>query len=149
VSHTTPFSKRIEIISAFEARHADPEAGALLLWTTFCIESLAYLDDIDKVFGESAVGGLHDPAVVDISHARWAPGTCVTALDLSSAALGRVFCSYKPGKELRSRTSTFSHRGRQKRRPSCWQRSHILRACGWKISSLTRVTARSEKYAIG
>jgi len=38
--------------------------------------------------------------VVDVAHARWATGTCITALDLCAAALGRAFCAHTGTREL-------------------------------------------------
>jgi len=42
----------------------------------------------------------HVADVVDVAHARWATGTCITALDLCAAALGRVFCTHTGPREL-------------------------------------------------
>jgi hypothetical protein len=44
--------------------------------------------------------GAHRPDVVDVAHARWATGTCVTALDLCAAGLGRSFCAHGGAREL-------------------------------------------------
>ena len=38
--------------------------------------------------------------MVDVAHARWATGTCITALDLCAAALGRAFCAHTGTREL-------------------------------------------------
>lgn len=87
-----------QIVGSFETRFNCPDAGALLNWAVSCVRSLHYLDDLDRVFDAShAVVSGHAPQVVDVSHARWATGTCITSLDLCAAALGRAFCS--PRKE--------------------------------------------------
>src|SRR6266481_6554674 len=94
-------SEPIALIQTFEDRHRNPDAGALLLWAAWCIDCLYYLDDVDYAYDSShrAVGG-HQPQVVDIAHARWATGTCITALDLCAAALGRTFCGHNGPYEL-------------------------------------------------
>ena len=79
----------VAVIQAFEARHQKPEAGALLSWAAWTLDGLQYLDDIDLQYDTSrAPVGNHRPDVVDVSHARWATGTCMTALDLCAAASG-------------------------------------------------------------
>src|SRR5258706_7089498 len=85
----------VQIIQAFEARHSEPEAGALLSWAVYCVESLHYLDDIDYGYdvSHSVVGG-HRPDIADVSHARWSTGTSITALDLCAAGLGRALCGH-------------------------------------------------------
>src|SRR5438874_2591579 len=90
------FGWKVETIREFETRHAghDPETGALLQHACMAVESLYYLDELDQAFDVSrtAAVGEYDPALVDVSHSRWATGTSVTALDLCAAALGRAFC---------------------------------------------------------
>ncbi len=93
--------KAHEAVSSFETRHAHPDAGALLMWAMSCVRSLHYLDDLDRAYDVSnAVAGGHVPDVVDVAHARWATGTCVTALDLCGAGLGRALCGHNSGQEL-------------------------------------------------
>ena len=89
------------IISGFETRHAQPDSGALLAWAVLSVESLHYLADIDQDYEVShqVVGG-HSRDIADVSHARWATGTCITSLDLCAAALGRTFCGHKSSREL-------------------------------------------------
>lgn len=61
------------VVTAFEKRHHNPEAGALLAWAAWTVDGLRYLDDIDRAFdGTRTSVGLHRPDVVDVSHARWA-----------------------------------------------------------------------------
>ena len=94
-------SHPIDLIQHFEAKHEDPRAGALFLWAAWAVDSLHYLDDIDRAFDrspDSAFG--RSPDVVDVSHARWATATCMTALDLCAAALGRAFCGHTGTHEL-------------------------------------------------
>ena len=72
-----------------------PEAGALLLWSTWTVDALYYLTDIDHQVFSGAMGSLlerHDRQVVDIAHARWASGGAITAIDLCAAVLGRLHC---------------------------------------------------------
>jgi hypothetical protein len=90
-----------QIIREFEARHPDPEAGALFSFALAGIDSLYYLDDLDENYDRSrqAVDGYpHD--VIDVAHCRWATGTCITTLDLCAAGLGRVFCGNCGPREL-------------------------------------------------
>ena len=77
---------------------AGPE---LLLWAISTTDALYYLDDIDRDFERShkAIAG-HSRDTVDVSHARWATGTCITALDLCAAALGRALCGHAGPREL-------------------------------------------------
>ena len=94
-------SDPIAVIQSFETRHRSPSAGALFAWAASTIESLHYLDDIDQAYDAShAVAGAHPPDVVDVAHARWATSTCVTALDLCAAGLGRSFCKHSGPREL-------------------------------------------------
>jgi hypothetical protein len=94
-------SEAMPLIQAFEKQFADPESGALLLWAVLTVDSLHYLSDIDARFGEShKVPGGHNPDIVDVSHVRWATGSCITSLDLCAAALGRTFCNRKGAREF-------------------------------------------------
>jgi hypothetical protein len=94
-------SEPIELIQSFEKRHKNPLASALFSWAAWAMESLHYLDDIDRVYDTShAVIGDHRPDIVDVAHARWATGTCITALDLCAAGLGRSFCAHGGPREL-------------------------------------------------
>jgi hypothetical protein len=81
----------LPLIQQFERRHNRPEAGALIAWAVYAVESLHYLDDLDLAFARSSeVCETHDPATVDVAHTRWATGTCITALDLCAAGLARI-----------------------------------------------------------
>jgi hypothetical protein len=90
-----------QLVRSFETKYANPVAGALFAWAARCVDSLHYLDDIDIDYdiGHSVVGG-HNPDIVDVSHARWATATSITALDLCAAGLGRAFCSNSSDREL-------------------------------------------------
>jgi hypothetical protein len=91
----------IALVASFEARHKNPDAGALLAWAVWAVDCLYYLDDIDHAYdGSRIVPGNHRFDVVDVAHARWATGTCITGLDLCAAAFGRVFCGHKGQREL-------------------------------------------------
>jgi hypothetical protein len=85
----------------FEKRHPNPEAGALLQWAVFCVESLHYLDDIDGEYEVTRqVFGNHHPDLVDLTHVRWGTTTSITALDLGVAALARALSGYGGPREL-------------------------------------------------
>jgi len=89
------------LIQSFETRHKSPLSGALFAWAAWAVESLHYLDDIDRAYEAShTVIGAHRPDVVDVAHARWATSTCITALDLCAAGLGRTFCAHNQEREL-------------------------------------------------
>lgn len=88
-------------IPDFESRHKNVDAGALFAWAQYTVESLHYLDDIDRAFDSShAATGGHNPDLVDVAHARWATSTCITALDLCAAGLGRCFCGHTGPREF-------------------------------------------------
>jgi hypothetical protein len=42
----------------------------------------------------------HSADVVDVAHARWAATTCITAVDLCAAGLGRALCGHRKRLEL-------------------------------------------------
>ncbi len=91
----------VQDIAQFEARHGNPESGALLLFAVSAVDSLYYLGDVDRAIDPSqATVGDHVADVVDVAHARWATGTCITALDLCAAALGRALCAQTGTREL-------------------------------------------------
>jgi hypothetical protein len=91
----------IKVAAQFEARHGKPESTPLLWFAAWAVDSLYYLSDVDQSLDPSqATIGDHVADAVDIAHARWATGTCITALDLCAAALGRVFCAHTGTREL-------------------------------------------------
>jgi hypothetical protein len=91
----------VPLIQQFERKHANPEAGALLLFAVQTTESLAYLRDVDARddLSRPTIGG-HAPHTVDVAHARWAVGGCATTFDLCAAALGRALCAHAGKHEL-------------------------------------------------
>jgi hypothetical protein len=94
-------SNTTQVVSDFETRHGNPEAGALLLFGVWSVDSLYYLDDLDQALDPSqAMVGEHSADVVDVAHARWAATTCITALDLCAAGLGRALCGHRNKREL-------------------------------------------------
>ncbi len=99
-----PFNWRVDsmdLIRSFEARHKNPESGALFCWAVWAVDSLHYLDDIDHAYDTShAIIGGHNPDILDVAHARWATATSITALDLCAAGLGRAFCQQQGKHEL-------------------------------------------------
>jgi hypothetical protein len=91
----------VAVVQGYEARHGGSSLGALVLWSTWAVASLHYLDDLDDAqaaYPES-VRGQH-PDIVDIAHVRWATGSAVTSLDLCAAALGRACCAHTKAHEL-------------------------------------------------
>ena len=90
-----------QIIQQFESRHGAPKLGGLLRFALAGVNSLYYLDDLDKTYdcSREAIGG-HPHDVIDVAHCRWATGTCITALDLCAASLGAAFCNHKEDREL-------------------------------------------------
>jgi hypothetical protein len=91
----------MQAISEFEARNRNPEAGALLSVAVWAVDSLYYLGDLDQSLDPSqAMVGGHSADVVDVAHARWAVMSCITALDLCAAGLGRALCRHKNKREL-------------------------------------------------
>lgn len=91
----------VSVIQAFEVRHPNGEAGALVLWAINCVDTLHYLDDLRHVVNRShALSAEHTPDLIDVAHVRWATVTSITALDLCAASLGRVFCGHAGDQEL-------------------------------------------------
>ncbi len=91
----------LQVIAQFEARHGNSESTALLWFAAWAVDSLYYLADVDRSLDPSqATIGDHVADVVDVAHARWATGTCITALDLCAAGLGRAFCAHTGTREL-------------------------------------------------
>lgn len=78
-------------IQAFKDRGGSDEAGIRFGWAARAVESLHYLDYIDREYGDSPPPG-HRGEVVDVAHVRWATSTAITALDLCAAGLGLAFC---------------------------------------------------------
>jgi hypothetical protein len=91
----------VKLIRPFEVKYQNPTSSALFAWAAYTVDSLHYLDDIDRTYDSShaTIGG-HSPDVVDVAHARWATSTCITALDLCAAGLGRAFCGHTKTHEL-------------------------------------------------
>jgi hypothetical protein len=90
-----------ELIAQFEKRHAHPEVGGLLFFAVWAVDSLYYLSDLDQVLDPTKpIVGTHSADVVDVAHARWAVTTCITAVDLCAAGLGRAFCGHTNKREL-------------------------------------------------
>jgi hypothetical protein len=94
-------SNPTQVVSDFETRHQDPEASALLLFAVWAVDSLYYLGYLDQALdpSQATVRG-HSADVVDVAHARWAATTCITAVDLCAAGLGRALCGHRKRLEL-------------------------------------------------
>lgn len=90
----------IELIRGFEIQLQNPVAGALIAWAVWAVDCLHYLDDLDREYDVAHLSiGDHRPDVIDVANARWATSTCITALYLCAAALGRAFCNNTGGRE--------------------------------------------------
>jgi hypothetical protein len=91
----------VPVIHDFEKRHNAPSAGGLLLFAVWTVDSLYYLEDLDRENDLShPTIREHRPDVVDVAHARWATSGCGTALDLCAAGLGRALCGHQGSNEL-------------------------------------------------
>jgi len=89
------------VVQWFEARHGQTPLSNLVMWATWAIEGLHYLDHLDQIQAAypAPIQG-HPADVIDIAHVRWATGTAITALDLCAGALGRFCCGWTKPQEL-------------------------------------------------
>ena len=113
-----------ELIAQFEKRHAHPGVGGLLFFAVWAVDSLYYLSDLDQELDPTKViVRTHSADVVDVAHARWAVTTCITAMDLCAAALGRAFCGHTRKRELALAEFdvTRDAKGKQKRAALLWR----------------------------
>jgi hypothetical protein len=91
----------VTVIQDYNARHGSNSLGPLVLWATFVVEGLYYLDDLDADWDNNPIPtGSHNPDIVDIAHVHWATGNAITALDLCAATLGRRYCNWTNSNEL-------------------------------------------------
>lgn len=92
----------MQIVQAYESRRSGRgDIGALVLWATWTVEGLHYLDDIDRLHHEECSPPKeHLPEIVNIAHVRWATGSAITALDLCAAVMGRECCEWTGTREL-------------------------------------------------
>lgn len=62
----------MEVVQAFEARrHGRGPISALVMWATWAVEGLHYLDDLDLTRGASLQhAASHNTNVIDIAHAQ-------------------------------------------------------------------------------
>lgn len=69
-----------------------PGAEALVVWSTWIVDSLHYLVALNRQTFAASPGllGFH-PDTVELAHVRWAVGSAITALDLCAAAIARVY----------------------------------------------------------
>lgn len=94
----TPPSEQVQ---AFEKHNqANNGAGGLFIWAAQCVESLHYLADLDQELSDEMSFAGYSLVVADVAHARWATSTCITAIDLCAAGLGRAFCGHVGQKEF-------------------------------------------------
>lgn len=92
----------IRIVQAYESRRSGRgEIGALILWATWTVEGLHYLDDLHDLHQKDcSPAAAHSPEIVNIAHVRWATSSAITSLDLCAAALGRECCAWSGPREL-------------------------------------------------
>jgi hypothetical protein len=91
----------IRIIQKYEARRAGRgEISALILWATWSVEGLHYLDDLDALHRDCLPIASHSPDIINIAHVRWATSSAITSLDLCAAALARECCGWSGSREL-------------------------------------------------
>ena len=91
----------VTTVNEFATRHGLAHHSGLILHGVWAVDSLHYLAEIDAqddLSNETILG--YPPDRVDVAHVRWATGTCITALDLCAAGLGRIFCGHTATKEL-------------------------------------------------
>lgn len=91
----------VTIVNDFATRHGLANHSGLLLHGVWAVDSLHYLAELDAQddLSNDRVSG-YPPDRVDVAHVRWATGTCITALDLCAAGLGRILCGHTAMKEL-------------------------------------------------
>ena len=85
-----------------DERYPGVRAGYLLVFAAYTVEGLHYLFELDAPLARYWPEG-HTPrgTSVDLSHARWALGDAITAIDLCAGALGRMHCGYpRNGREM-------------------------------------------------
>lgn len=119
-------------IRAFEERRGTTGAGALFSWACFCVESLYYLDDLDRAVAADERPLGHGADVVDLAHTRWATGTAITALDLCAAGLGRAFCGVAGEKDM-----AVSWLDPQSKKARTWRSQLPTAAVAWVDSLLS------------
>lgn len=86
----------VEIVQEYEARRSGRgDIGSLIVWATWAVEGIDYLNDIHdrRNRGQVSTDG-HSPEIVDISYVRWATSSSITAIDLCAAALARECCGW-------------------------------------------------------
>jgi hypothetical protein len=98
----------VDVAREYEARASTPgaraDAGALIMWAAWTIDSLFYLQEVvdaDRV-GPNFYAP-HNPATKAVAHLRWAAGSSITALDLCAAAAARELGIWDGGNEVDAR----------------------------------------------
>ena len=77
----------LDKVSAPRALGSEP--SVFFLWAVWSVDGLHYLDDLDQRPQRARwIAAGYRTDTIDLTHARWAAGTAMTALDLSAAALG-------------------------------------------------------------
>lgn len=91
----------MEVLQRLSETPVAQEGAALLMWSAWAVESLGYLDDLERsYFVEGNTGGFPGE-VIDLAHVRWSAGTAMTALDLCAASLGVWYCGVAAGSHQR------------------------------------------------
>jgi len=88
------------------------------MWAVWTAEGSDYLEKLDDVAFSGGGAWPVDPhnGLVDISHARWATGNAITAIDLCAGTIGQLFCPRRDGKEWDLRDFNQRQRKRKRRR---------------------------------
>lgn len=82
-----PFSWPVDATNAAHVLDAAPRG--YLMWSVWSVDALQYLQDLDqRPERRRWIDAGHHPATIDVTHARWAAGIAITALDLGAATLG-------------------------------------------------------------
>ena len=77
----------VSAAATFDRRSTD--ASSCLIFASEAVDGLHYLSDIDNSLpGDAVLDGNHKATIAHVTHARWAAGTAMTALDLCAACIG-------------------------------------------------------------
>ena len=92
----------------YERRSSTPgqraEAGALIMWAAWTVDSLYYLEEIVEADRDGPnFFAPHNPATKAVAHLRWAAGSSITAIDLCAAVAARELGLRASGNEFDAR----------------------------------------------
>src|SRR5688500_1608536 len=89
-----------QMITALGSPRKDGEAGALLSWCIWAVDSLEYLVILDdEAHGAAKNSRGFSPDSLDLAHVRWASSTAITSVDLIAASIGHLFAARTPKKD--------------------------------------------------